>query len=162
VFAVDENPLANSPMTFVPTQFACETLAAALEKSDFSRLKASLFVWLGGAGYRTLEGVFASLAFIASLPKGSGVVFDYMVERTSSWELAQNDRGRPICANGELTHTALDGLASRILVAGGNFKYLIQPQAVAAMLRGLGFRQIVDLAEDETATIGGRLVSAVV
>jgi O-methyltransferase involved in polyketide biosynthesis len=123
-----------------------EALAAALEKSNFDKRKASLFVWLGGAGYRTIDAVLAGLAFIASLPKGSGVVFDYAAERTSF---------------GSLTHTALDSLASRISFAGG-VKYLIQPQAVAALLRGLGFQQIVDLAPEESPASGAHLVSAVI
>jgi len=147
VLAVGEDPQSESPATFVPTQFASEALAKALEKSNFDKRKASLFVWLGGAGYRTVEAALASLAFIASLPKGSGVVFDYAVERTSL---------------GSLTRTALDALASRILVAGGSVKYLIQPQAVEAMLRGLGFQQIVDLVPEELPDCGGHLVSALV
>ncbi len=147
VFAVDEDPLSDSVATFVPTQFASEALETALEKVDFDKLKASLFVWLCGAGYRTVDAVIASLTFIASLPRGSGVVFNYAVERTSL---------------GSLTHSALDALASRILLAGGRVKYLIQPQAVAAMLRGLGFQQVVDLVQEEFAGSGGHLVSAVV
>lgn len=150
VFAVDEEQPSDSPATFVSTRFASETLATALEKSDFDKLKATLFVWLGGAGcsagYRTVEAVIAGLAFIASLPRGSGVVFDYAVERTSL---------------GSMTHTALDALASRIASAS-SVKYLIQPQAVAALLRGLGFQQIVDLAQEEPPVSGGHLLSAVV
>jgi hypothetical protein len=106
-----------------------ETLAAALEKSGFDKLKASLFVWLGDAGHRTVDAALCSLAFIASLPKGSAVVFDYAVERASL---------------GEVTRTALDALASRISLPGGSVKYLIQPQAVETMLRSLGFQQVVD------------------
>lgn len=147
VFAVDEEQPADSPATFVPTQFASEALATALAKADFDKVKASLFVWLGGAGYRTVDAVLASLAFISSLPRGSGVVFDYAVERTS---------------RGSLAYTALDALASRILVAGGSVKHLIRPQAVAAMLRGLGFQKIVDLEQEELPVYGGHLVSAVV
>jgi hypothetical protein len=60
--------VSTSSATFVPTRFAEETLAAALEKSDFDRWKASLSVWLGGAGYRALESALSNLAFIASLP----------------------------------------------------------------------------------------------
>jgi O-methyltransferase involved in polyketide biosynthesis len=145
-FALDENAVSDSQPTFVPTQFASETLATALEKSDFDKLKVSLFVWLGGAGYRTVDAVLAALAFIASLPRGSGVVFDYAVDRT--------------CL-GSLTHTALDSLASPISLAG-SVKYLIQPQAVAAMLRGLGFHQIVDLEQQVLPGCAGHLVSAVV
>ncbi len=134
IFAVDEEQSSVSPATFVPTQFASEALATALEKVDFDKRKGSLFVWLCGAGYRTIDAVIASLSFIASLPRGSGVVFNYAVERTSL---------------GSLTHSALDALASRILLVGGRVKYLIQPQAVAAMLRGLGFQQVVDLVQEE-------------
>src|SRR5215467_6903614 len=146
VLAVGEDPQSESPATFVPTQFASEALATALEKSNFDKRKASLFVWLGGACYRTVEAVLDSLAFIASMPKGSVVVFDYAVERASL---------------GSLTHTALDALASRILVAGVSV-YLIQPQAVETMLRGFGFQQIVDLVPEELPDCGGHLVSALV
>jgi len=122
---------------------ASETLATELEQSGFDKLKASLFVWLGGAGYRTIDAMIASLAFIASLPKGSGLVLDYAEERTSA-----------------LTQTALDALASRLETAGGSVKYLIQPQAVRALLRGVGFREVVDLAGEDI--MAGRLVSALV
>jgi O-methyltransferase involved in polyketide biosynthesis len=147
VFTVDEEQTSDSPATFVPTQFASEALATELDKSDFDKLKASLFVWLGGGGYHTADAAMTALSFIASLPRGSGVVFDYAVERTSL---------------GSLTHTALDALASRILMAGGSIKYRIQPQAMAAMLRGFGFQNIVDLRQEELPVVGGHLVSAVV
>jgi O-methyltransferase involved in polyketide biosynthesis len=140
---MDEEQSRAVPGMFVRAQFASEALATTLEKLDFDKRKASLFIWLGDPGYRTVEAIIAGFAFIASLPRGSGVVFDYAVESTSFRTVA---------------HTALDALASRICVAG-TVKYLIQPQAVAAMLRGLGFRQMVDLAQSVS---GGHLVSAVV
>jgi len=147
LFTVDEDHHPDSPDSFVPTQFAHEGLADALEKSDFDTRKASLFLWLGGVGYRTADAAFSSLAFIASLPKGSGIVFDYAAERTGLVSL---------------THTALDALASRILTAGGSVRYLIQPPAVTALLRGLGFHHIVDLTKDGLPVTGEHLVSAVV
>lgn len=126
---------------------ASEPLTAALEKSEFDKREPGLFVWLGDAGYRTIDAAIASLAFIASLPKGSGVVFDYAVERS---------------ALGSLTYTALDALASRISTTGGSIRYLIQPQAVAALLRGLGFQHIMDLAHEELPASGEHLVTALV
>ena len=147
VFALAEEDSSVSPATLVPTQFESEPLATSLDKAGFDKLKASLFVWLGGTGYRTVETALASLAFIASLPAGSGVVLDYAVERS---------------AFGSLTHTALDALASRFVVAGGLVKYVIQPQAVATMLRSLGFQTIIDLAPEELPGSCGHLVSAVV
>jgi O-methyltransferase involved in polyketide biosynthesis len=111
------------------------SLAEALEESDFDKQKASFFVWLGDARYRTIDAAISSLAFIASLPIGSGVLLDY---------------------------AALDALASRLCFAGGAVMHLIQPQAVAALLRGLGFQKIVDLAQEDWQASGGHLVSAVV
>jgi O-methyltransferase involved in polyketide biosynthesis len=128
-------------------ELATGTLAEALEKAGFDRRKAGFFVWLGGAGCRTVDAMVSSLAFIASLPKGSGVVLDYLEEQTSI---------------GVRKQTALDALASRLQTAGGNVKYLIQPQAVTALLRGVGFRQIADVIHDGMTATGGRLVSALV
>lgn len=146
LFTVDEEKPSDSLATFVPTEFCCETLSTALEKSSFDKLKATLFVW-GGAGYRTVDAVMESLSFIASLPRGSGVVFDYTPERITP---------------GPLVSSALDALASRIRVAGGNVKHLIQPQAVAAMLKGVGFQKIEDSTGEESPGISGHFVSAVV
>jgi O-methyltransferase involved in polyketide biosynthesis len=145
----EEAAPANLPSTMrvFAVDGVSEALAEVLEKSNFDKLKSSLFVWIGGAGYRTVDAVMANLSFIASLPKGSGVLLDYVVERTSL---------------GSRTQTALDAFASRLLVAGNSVKYLVQSQAVTAMLRGLGFRQIVDLTENERQASGGHLVSATV
>ena len=147
VFAVDEEPLSDPPAIFVPTQFASEALATALERSNFDRRKASLFVWLGGVGYRTVDAVLDSFSFIAALPQGSMVVFDYPTEHTSP----------PL-----LPHGALDALASRLEVAGNRIKYMIQPPAVMAMLRGLGFQKIADWAQEEPPGTSRHFVSAVV
>lgn len=138
LFAVDEERAADTPcvFTFVGTRFASETLASALQNTDFDKLKMSLFVWLG-AGYRTFDAAVSALSFIASLPKGSGVVLDYAVEQTSASPLAQ---------------TALDALASRICKAGGVVKHLIQPQAVSALLRGLGFQNVTDFLLEPTSS----------
>jgi O-methyltransferase involved in polyketide biosynthesis len=138
VFAVDDEQQSSEQP---------EELSAVLERSEFDQLKASLFVWLGGAKYRTVEAAMSSLAFIASLPRGSGVVLDY-AERSYL---------------GSLTHTALDALATRVTCAGDNVKQLIQPQAVTAMLKGFGFQVIVDFAqEDLLPGCRGHLVSALV
>jgi O-methyltransferase involved in polyketide biosynthesis len=147
VFSVDEKQSSDSPATFVPTQFASEALATALAKSDFDQQKASLFVWFGDAGYRTVDAALASLAFMASLPRGSGVVFDYAVERTSP---------------GSLVHTALDAMASRLMMVGGSIKHLIDPPALAAMLHGFGFQKIVDRTLEERSMSARHLVSAVI
>jgi O-methyltransferase involved in polyketide biosynthesis len=146
VFLLSEETVPDLPGIHVPASFASGTLAATLENSDFSRLKATLFVWLG-AGYRTAEAAIASFRFIASLPEGSGVLFDYMVEQTPAAHFAAG---------------ALDGLASRLAPAGGAVRHLIQPPAVRALLKGIGFHQIVDVLPADLAATGCHLVSAAI
>ncbi len=146
VFAVDQEQSLDLPATFVPTEFDSEELASALERSGFDKVKSTFFVWLGDAGYRTFDAALASLAFIASLPKGSGVVLNYVTERSSF---------------GSLTHTALDALASQVR-RGGTVMQTIQPEALALVLRALGFQNIVDMVPDEFSLSGERLVSAIV
>lgn len=68
-----------------------------------------------------------------------------MVERTSP---------------GSLMHTALDALATHLEMVGGSIKHLMDPSAVAAMLRGVGFRKIVDQETEERSIRGRHLVSA--
>jgi O-methyltransferase involved in polyketide biosynthesis len=145
LFAVDEHEPAAATVTFVPTRFESEELSAALSRSNFDKLKASLFIWLGDASYRTGEAALSTLSFIASLPKGSGVVFDYA------------ERG-PL---GSFAGTALDALASRVSCSGA-VKYLIQPQAVAALLGGLGFGHMTDHIIEELSPLDGHIVSALV
>lgn len=131
LFALCEQPHCDATQeVIVPTRFESEALETALEKSHFDKLKATLFVWLGGAGYRRVDAAISSLAYMGSLPGGSGVVLDYAAERSTVRSLAQS---------------ALDALASRVQTTGGCFKEMIQPQAVNAMLRGMGFQTIVDL-----------------
>lgn len=146
VFAVNEEEPAASDANFVPTQFESEELATALARSQFDRFKATLFIWLGHAGYRTLDAALSTLSFIASLPQGSGVLFDYAAERRAP----------------QTGGTALDALASRFSCATGAVKYMIQPQAVAAMLRGLGFGHMTDHADNDVVLFDRHIVSAVV
>jgi O-methyltransferase involved in polyketide biosynthesis len=147
VFAVNEGEPNATAVTFVPTCFESEELAVALSRSTFDKLKASLFIWFGDASYRTMEAALCTLSFIASLPKGSGVVFDYTAEHRSA---------------GSVAGTALDALASRVSCASGLVKYLIQPQAVAAMLRGLGFQHMTDQLEEEVLPLQSHIVTALV
>lgn len=144
MFAVDGEQAQTPPEGAIPARHASEELAATLERSELDKLTASLFVWLGGAKFRTAEAAMSSLSFITTLPRGTTIVLDY-AERSHL---------------GSLTHTALDALASRVACAGDNVKQLINPQAVTAMLRGLGFQLIVDLTQEEQP--GGHLVSAIV
>lgn len=123
-----------APVTFVPTDFEKQTLSDALQASGFKADQATFFSWLGVTPYLTLEATMATLRFIASRPTGSGVVFDYAIERSS---LSPREQ------------MALDALSSRVARAGEPFQLLLQPAALISMLRAMGFRDIEDLGRDE-------------
>jgi methyltransferase (TIGR00027 family) len=121
-------------LTYVPTNFEEQTLSSALESSGFERDKVSFFSWLGVTPYLTPASAIATLGFIGSLPKGSGVVFDYAVERSS--------------LNSE-EQMAMDALASRVARAGEPFRLFLNPRALERMLGAAGFREVEDLGPAE-------------
>jgi O-methyltransferase involved in polyketide biosynthesis len=122
VFAVDDRAIEDQP------------LGSALESAGFKTQEISFFSWFGATLHRTAEAVVETLAFIGSLPTGSGVVFDYAVERSSLDSMKQ---------------MALDALASRIGRAGEPFRLFLSPSALYGLLRAAGFRRIEDLGPDE-------------
>jgi methyltransferase (TIGR00027 family) len=122
-----------SSTVFVPLDFERATLSAGLHDARFAADQISFFSWLGVTPYLTQEAVLATLAFVASLPPGSGVVFDYTVARSS--------------LNSE--QMALDALASRVSKAGEPFQFLINPRALGALLKAAGFRHIEDFGPGE-------------
>jgi methyltransferase (TIGR00027 family) len=123
-----------SSTVFVPLDFERTTLSAALHEAGFAANQTSFFSWLGVTPYLTQEAALATLAFVASLPAGSGVVFDYTVARSSLNSAEQ---------------MALDALASRVAKAGEPFQFLINPRALGALLRAAGFRHIEDFGPGE-------------
>ena len=64
-------------LTFAPVDFEHETLTHGLEAAGFSRTEPTFFIWLGVVPYLTEEAVWSTLSFIACLPNGAHVVFDY-------------------------------------------------------------------------------------
>jgi len=64
-------------LTFVPIEFECNTLAEGLSATGFDPKQPTFFTWLGVVPYLKQEAVVATLTFIAGLPNGAHVVFDY-------------------------------------------------------------------------------------
>jgi methyltransferase (TIGR00027 family) len=69
-----------SSLTFVPIDFERQTLADALKHSVFIPTAAAFFSWLGVTPYLTREACLTTLGLIATMPAGSGVVFDFAVD----------------------------------------------------------------------------------
>jgi len=121
-------------LTFVPVDFERQSLADGLERANFRRDAVTFFSWLGVTPYLTSEAMNSTLAYVAAMPKGSGVVFDYAVPRSSLTFLGR---------------LAFDRVASRVAAAGEPFRLCIHPDSLAAQLRSMGFESLEDLGTDE-------------
>jgi methyltransferase (TIGR00027 family) len=121
-------PIPDS-MRFAPVDFERDTLEHGLEAAGFLREQPAFFSWLGVVPYLTRTAAFATLTFIAGLPQGSGVVFDYSIPR----ELMNENERR-----------AFDALAERVARAGEPFRLFFDPEQLIVDLRTLGFTQVED------------------
>lgn len=66
-------------MTFVGVDFESHELAAQMQHAGFRADEPACFSWLGVTVYLTPEAIFKTLRWIASLPPGSSITFDYRV-----------------------------------------------------------------------------------
>ncbi len=126
-----------SDLTFAPVDFETQTLEEGLRRAGYDQGKGTFFSWLGVTEYLTTEAVMGTLRFVASSPKGSGIVFDYMI---SPALLTPAQR------------TRFDALARRVESAGEPWKAFFDPEALTRDLRAIGFGYAVDSGPEEINT----------
>jgi methyltransferase (TIGR00027 family) len=119
-------------LAFAPVDFERETLADGLNTAGFDPAQQTFFTWLGVVPYLTEPAVFATLGFMAGLPGGAHVVFDY---------------GNPPAADpGQDKFSAFHAsLAARVASVGEAFRCHFETDALHTKLTALGFREIEDL-----------------
>jgi methyltransferase (TIGR00027 family) len=118
----------------VPIDFERQTLADELRKKGFRPEQPSFFSWLGVVVYLTKAAVMDTLKFVASLPVGSDIVFDYGVPSsllTESQRFAREAGAKRVAALGEPWITYLD------------------PPSFTSELREMGFSHVEDLSPEE-------------
>jgi methyltransferase (TIGR00027 family) len=135
-------------LTFVPVDFERETLADALAAAGFNPAQQTFFTWLGVVPYLTDEAIFSTLAFIAGLPGGAHVVFDYVNPPDTMTEPGRR-----------AMHEAL---IARVAAAGEQLRNYFDSDALHARLKAMGFRKIEDLGSAEISArfLSGRPVSS--
>jgi methyltransferase (TIGR00027 family) len=69
-------------MTFAAVDFEKKSLADGLREAGFRFDQPAYFSWLGVTMYLTHDAIFDTLRFVASLPKGSAITFDYSLQRS--------------------------------------------------------------------------------
>jgi methyltransferase (TIGR00027 family) len=121
-------------LTFAAVDFETETLDEGLRRTGFDTGTCTLFSWLGVTVYVSDSAVTATLRFVASMPVGSGIVFDYMISPSLLDSTAR--RG-------------FDGLAHRVASVGETFRTFFDPSLLQDSLRAIGFEQIEDLGPEE-------------
>ncbi len=119
-------------LTFAPVDFERETLADGLAAAGFDPAKQAFFTWLGVVPYLTERAVFSTLEFIARLPGGAHVVFDY-----GNPPAAGLDRDRYAATQ--------EALAARVASVGEAFKSYFETDTLHGQLMALGFREVEDL-----------------
>jgi methyltransferase (TIGR00027 family) len=111
-------------VTYAPVDFEHETIRDGLARVGFDFSKPAVFAWLGVTPYLTRDAVMATLSFVASLAKGSEIVFDYP-ERTEN------------ATAEERAH--FEALAARVAAAGEPFRSLFKTDELVRDIEALGF-----------------------
>ncbi len=117
-------------LIYAPVDFEHQTLGEGLTAAGFRPDAPAFFSWLGVVPYLTREAFFSTLCFIASLPSGSAVVFDYSM---------------PSHLLGEQERRVLEALAARVAALGEPFRSSYEPEELARNLHAMGFTAIEDL-----------------
>lgn len=121
-------------LTFAPIDFETRTLRTGLAEAGFDVTQPAFFSWLGVSMYLSDQAIAETLRYVASLPAGSHIVFDYLIEPSTLSPKAR---------------TVFDGLAQRVAAAGEPFRTFFEPSRLAAELRAMGFGSVVDIAPEQ-------------
>jgi methyltransferase (TIGR00027 family) len=121
-------------MTFTAFDFETQSLDDRLQQAGFRRTASAFFSWLGVTPYLSRPAFDATIKFIAGMPAGSGLAFDFAVERSLLSPIQQR---------------ALDALAERVARAGEPFQLFFDPAALGDDLARLGFGSIEDLGGEQ-------------
>jgi methyltransferase (TIGR00027 family) len=120
--------------TFVPVDFEQSTLSDGLTQARFRLDQPACVAWLGVSVYLTREAVLDTLRFVASLPAGSSVTFDYVVPASLLNPVEQALRAH---------------LEQQITEQGEPWVSYFEPAELQATLRQLGFQAVRDFGAEE-------------
>jgi methyltransferase (TIGR00027 family) len=128
---------APAHLTYAPCDFERAELGEALTSAGFDPSRRSFFLWLGVVPYLTQSAIFATLGFIAKLPGGAEVVFDY----PNPFESLADPAARE----------AFKALSERVAELGESLQTFFVTSELHEKLRALGFATIEDLGPHEIA-----------
>jgi methyltransferase (TIGR00027 family) len=124
-------------VTFAPIDFERQTLAEGLGAAGFDSSQQTFFTWLGVVPYLTEEAVWSTLGFVASLPNGVHVVFDYSdppASLSAEWRSRHERRAKRVAELGEawLNYFEADELRAKLMALGFSEVEDLGPPQIAA------------------------------
>ena len=125
-------------VTYAPVDFERETIREGLARVGFDFSKPAMFAWLGVVPYLTQEAVMGTLSFVASLAKGSEIVFDYA--ETPGKETKEQ-------------RAHFQAMAERVAASGEPFRSFFETGALQRDVEKLGFSFVENL---NAATLNAR------
>ncbi len=120
--------------SLVGVDFESQSLPQELARSGFNPSLPTVTAWLGVVPYLTPEAFDSTCRFLAQLPQGSEVAFDY---------------GQPREALPPVEQLMHDSLGARVAQAGEPFQLFFTPEALRERLARFGLAVVEDLAMDE-------------
>lgn len=118
---------------FVPVDFERDDLLQSLRDAGVHLDQPVFFAWLGVTLYLTPEAVMNTLAAVATLPAGSGIVFDYRI---------------PPAQLNPVERAAVEFVSQQIAAMGEPWLSAFDPAALKRQLQELGFDEVDDLDGD--------------
>jgi len=123
-----------SSLSFVPVDFEQQMVSDALRSGGFDRAQPAFVSWLGVTVYLTHAAIMRTLADVASLARGTEIVFGYV---TSLEELSAARRA------------AVYAVAERAAAAGEPWRTFFEPAALAREVEQLGFTVVEDFGPEQ-------------
>lgn len=120
-------------VSLIPADLSIRSLGDALASSGFDPQKAAVFAWLGVIPYLELPAIEATFRYVASLPTGTEIIFDYGIPRQSL---------------GFIGRFVFDRMASRVAAIGEPWKSFFTPEDLRRLLINVGFSVVEDLGAD--------------
>ena len=139
---LDEAGIPEPPeLTFAPADFETITLQDSLIAAGFRMDQPACFSWLGVTHYLTEQAVLNTLRFVASLPAGTSMTFDFRV--------------LPELLN-PIDRVLMDYLAQYFSAMGESWQSAFDPAALQTVLLEMGFASATEIT---AATLNFRYLS---
>jgi methyltransferase (TIGR00027 family) len=121
-------------LIFAPVDFEHGTLAQALADTGFRTDLRACFSWLGVTMYLNETAIMDSLGFVAAMPKGSSIIFDFRV---------------PPSILNPIERATYEIMEQRAAAIGEPWMSAFEPMALREQVLALGFGDVETYEPDE-------------